>query len=503
MAWSARGSSGAIAAGDPRASTLGMSAFAAGGNAIDAAIWAALAQWVVMPDMCGPGGDCFAIVASRDEVVSINGSGPAPAAGVAVHDGGPEGATVPGALEGISALHEQGALLPLSTGFEAAAEIAGRGFAISESLAWQLRRRASGTFGEEMEAMLGGSLGAGAMARWPALATSLRAIAEGGIEVFTRGELGALSVAEWAARGARLEPRDVSDSAALVGPPLGVTIDGWEVLTHPPVSQGAMTLLAMQILGVEGRDEVSTNSSRGVHLGVEAMKVAFVDASDSIYDGSRCRIEEMLGEKGVTGTRRRLPPLAQPGPEIVGGYGETTHLATADAEGRVVSLLHSLYLPLGARVASPSTGFLLNNRGLCFDAEGQNAAVAGRRPRHTLSNLMMRSPEGTTVGLGTPGANAQVQTLLQVALGIQRTAIDSWPSVLDAPRWGFWGGMDVALEDRVALRVMEDLVGRGHRLVSRESWDPLAGAVGVAATLPDSSVFAVQDRRRAGMSLAV
>lgn len=169
----------------------------------------------------------------------------------------------------------------------------------------------------------------------------------------------------------------------------------------------------------------------------------------------------------------------------------------------MVSLLHSLYLPFGAKVMSPSTGVILNNRGLCFDMEGPNSPEPGRRPRHTLSNLMMESPEGQRIALGTPGANAQVQTILQIALGLMTAPEREWSSVLDRPRWGFWGGKHVAVEDRVPRAVMAALSERGHSLVSRQSWDPLTGAVGVAIASSGVGTTAIQDRRREGISLAI
>src|SRR5215207_7726455 len=54
---------GIIGAQHPLVSSAGLRVLATGGNAVDAAVAAALVATVVMPGRCGIGGDLFAIVA--------------------------------------------------------------------------------------------------------------------------------------------------------------------------------------------------------------------------------------------------------------------------------------------------------------------------------------------------------------------------------------------------------------------------------------------------------
>src|SRR5687767_8376310 len=69
-----------VATSQPLASQAGAAAFARGGNAIDAALAAAVTLTVVEPTMNGIGGDAFALVWDGQTLQGLNASGRAPAA---------------------------------------------------------------------------------------------------------------------------------------------------------------------------------------------------------------------------------------------------------------------------------------------------------------------------------------------------------------------------------------------------------------------------------------
>ena len=71
---------GMVAAAHPLIVESGLYALRQGGNAVDAAVAAGLTAAVVMPEMCGLGGDLFALSADprRGDSEAILGSGIAP-----------------------------------------------------------------------------------------------------------------------------------------------------------------------------------------------------------------------------------------------------------------------------------------------------------------------------------------------------------------------------------------------------------------------------------------
>ena len=104
----ASGTGWAIATPHTVATEAGAVAFERGGNAIDAALAAAVTLAVSYPHNCGVGGDLFALVQRPDgETIAINASGRAPAGvdpgalrarhGTTMPESGPDPITVPGA----------------------------------------------------------------------------------------------------------------------------------------------------------------------------------------------------------------------------------------------------------------------------------------------------------------------------------------------------------------------------------------------------------------------
>src|SRR6266487_1794359 len=68
---------GMVASAHPVAALTGLTVLQRGGNAFDAAIAVAAAEGVLLPMMCGLGGDAFVVLhdAGRRESVALNGSG--------------------------------------------------------------------------------------------------------------------------------------------------------------------------------------------------------------------------------------------------------------------------------------------------------------------------------------------------------------------------------------------------------------------------------------------
>ncbi len=148
----AAGSQWAIATPHTLATEAGAVAFERGGNALDAAIAAAVTLAVCYPHNCGVGGDLFALVQRPDgATIAINASGRAPSGvdpdalraryGSAMPEQGPDSITVPGAVSGWSALHDEGRACRGPTRSARRIALAFGGVSVSRSVARALEER--------------------------------------------------------------------------------------------------------------------------------------------------------------------------------------------------------------------------------------------------------------------------------------------------------------------------------------------------------------------------
>ncbi len=439
----------AIATPQAPATEAGLAAFEAGGNALDAALAAALSLTVAYPNNCALGGDLIAIVCLADGATRVvNASGPAPAAVDAgrllaadwIPIRGPDPVTVPGLLAGLGAIAELGAQRSWESQFEAAIGLAEDGFAVPPTLAAAIAGAAADLEADEGCRQVyfesGSPLRAGELLRQPALARTLRRIAAEGPAVFYGGELGAELVAFLRGAGSPISLADLAGFAPEVGPPLLADLDdGQTIATAPPNSQGFVLPLILQA------PELREGPVDPLGAGASALAGAFA--------------------RGLAIREERLCD-----PAALSGGGDTVAVVTADDAGNSVSLLQSVFHGFGAALLDPATGVLFHNRGACFsaDPDSPNAIAAGRRPAHTLMPCMVLADGRPTIVVSTMGGSGQPQILAEIILRLR--AGDSAAAALDAPRWVLspGAGGDIAYEPRLPAAAREALAATGRPL---------------------------------------
>src|SRR5215218_3029659 len=187
----------AIAAPQRSAAETGAATFAAGGNALDAALAAAVSLTVSYPHNCALGGDLIAVVRAPDgNLTVVNASGPAPA------------------MVDVAALRAAGAAIPWAAAFGPAIEQAEHGVTVTPSLAAAFAASAPLLAADEGTRALLGPGGApptaGATLRQPALAATLRRLAHDGRDALYRGPIGASLVACLRALGSAMTASDLA-----------------------------------------------------------------------------------------------------------------------------------------------------------------------------------------------------------------------------------------------------------------------------------------------------
>lgn len=469
---------GAVAAAHPLAVAAGTRLLQEGGTAVDAAIAAQAVLCVVMPNACGLGGDGLSLIADPDGLVTaVNGTGASPAAdppGRRAHDAGAS-VTVPGLVDAWATVTRRWGSRPLADTLAPAIALAADGVAADGELVAAARAHRG-------RLLRGGAAGwpvvvadrRGARLRQPALAAALEAVARtDGAELY-RGAL-AEGIARAVQRdGGAMEPSDLAAHTTVVADPIGVPWRGGTAWVQPPMSQGV--LLAMALNWLEGHDTPVDDDHRE-HVLVELTEAVFGHRD-------RAGLGAVLLREPLDVDRERA--AGRGGPRA---YLHTAGVAVADREGRVVSSLLSVFDDFGSATFVPEGGFTLNNRAGGF-TQAPNDPAPGKRPVHTLAPALLTGADGLTA-IATPGADGQVQTLLQV-LARSVTGPDDLPAAIAAPRWRSEGG-SLLVEASHPLR--DELAARGHCVTLLPDGADRFGAV-VCAGVRDGWPVAAGDWRR-------
>lgn len=505
-----------VATSQPLAVSAGLRAFELGGNAVDAALAAALALTVVEPTSNGIGGDLFALVAEPDGTVrGLNASGRAPCgldvdrlrAAPAMPRLGWDAVTVPGAPSGWGALAHDGARLPLATLAEPAVRLAREGFPVSPvtATAWARAQQRFADWPAFAATFLPGGRAprAGERIALPDHAATLEQLAATHGDALYRGALGEQLVAHARATGGALREQDLTAHTPEWVSTLTRDAGGSRIHELPPNGQGVAALIALGILERTDVADRDPDDPAALHWQIEATKHALADARTEVADPDRMRVQPwaLLARERLDARAAalRTDHASDPGHGHA-DLGGTVFLVAADREGRAVSLIQSNYEGFGSGVVVPGTGIALHNRGAGFvtDASHPNVVTPGARPFHTIiPALATDHADVPRAAFGVMGGPMQAQGHVQLVC--RSTLAGQGPqAAIDAPRWRVDAGREVALEPGVPAATRRDLARRGHRVTVAE---PAGfGGAQAAVALPHGGWAAASDPRKDGQA---
>jgi gamma-glutamyltranspeptidase/glutathione hydrolase len=531
------GHAGMVASAHPRAAVVGATVLERGGNAFDAAVAVAAAEGVLLPMMCGLGGDAFVVAydARHREVVGLNGSGVAAAGATRERYASQGRRTMP--LEGVHAVAVPGAIgvyetlwtrwgsLPWEELWAPAIRLAEDGVVITEWVSQRIAERADvlRRCPHATRMFLPGGRAPAPGDRWaaPDLARSLRAVAAGGAGALYRGDLAERLLTFLRGGGAPFEAADFARQLeeTFVYRPIATEYRGVTVHETAPVSQGFLLLAQLNLL--EGFDlgSLPLLGPDRIHLLVEAKKLAFADRNRYAGDPAFVRWPlETLISKAHAGRRRRdIDPARAGAPEgalVPEHAADTSYFAVVDREGNAVSFIHSLSASFGAGVVAGDTGITLNNRagrGFSLEEGHPNVIAPGKRTMHTLNAyLVTRDGRPWLVG-GTPGGDQQTQWNAQVITSVVDHGLGPLEAV-DAPRWFSFPGTDpvnldkpmvLRVEERVPEATRQELARRGHAVEVLPAWGGGGAAELILVDHPRGVLRGASDPRTGGLALGL
>jgi oxamate amidohydrolase len=526
MLHSRSGRGGMVSAPHHLAAQSGAAVLREGGNAVEAMVAAAATIAVTYPHMNGIGGDGFWLIAEPGRMpVAIRACGPAAALaspGFYVEQGdqaiptrGARAAlTVAGAIGGWQSALEHarswGKPLPVARLLADAVEHARTGVPVTRSQV-ELTRTKWG----ELEQVPGfvdtfarqGVPALGHLQYQPRLADTLAHLAQAGLDDFYRGDVARNLAHDLAVAGSPLRLADLAAYRAAYVEPLSVSLSVGQVFNHPPPTQGVSSL---QILGIF--DQLGVDRADGfahVHGLVEATKRAFIWRNAHVGDPAMMSAQpahwlalDALRAEAACIDAARAAPWPHPARP-----GDTVWLGAADANGRVVSYIQSVYWEFGSGLVLPQSGVQWQNRGASFTlGAGPNALMPGRLPFHTLNPALARLRDGRVMAYGTMGGEGQPQT--QAAVFTRHAFFgQDLQAAVSAPRWLLgrtWGASstNLKLESRFGAGLVDALREAGHDVECVGDYDDMMGHAGAVSAHPQGLIEGATDPRADGACAA-
>ena len=487
----------AIATANPLASWAAARILRQGGSAIDAAIAAQMTLTLVEPNASGLGGGAYLLIHDGTATTTIDGISAAPARVPerleTDFDGrtipmdratsGGRTACVPGALRALDDAHRRFGRLPWNTLFEPAIELATDGFALAPYVVRTLLEIPAMRDEPFARALYCGGtdapLAPGTTLRNPALAATLRMIAEHGAGAFYEGD-----IAEHIARAVQADPfagtitpRDMADYRAIERPPATFRLGEHSVANAALPAYGGIA--AGQLIGLARHHGLTAMGAEldadTIHLLAEAGRVAFADR-DPYADPATTTLDiaHLLAPDYIARRARHIDPHRR-NEKIPPGHADrhndgldgsmTSHLSIADGHGQTVSMTATINQNFGARIAVG--GFYLNNAMTNFAVHPvrhgkaqPNAIGPGLRPRTSIAPCIVTDTTGRAIA--ALGAGGGYRIIGYVANALLRLAgpIGDAQRILAAPHAMNWSGM-TELEPEHAAHVPA-LVARGH-----------------------------------------
>jgi gamma-glutamyltranspeptidase/glutathione hydrolase len=445
----------------PIASKAAASMMTNGGNAIDAAIAAALCLSVVDGHNSGIGGGCLMLIHTSDgSSHAIDGREKAPMAAskdmflkqgtadVSLSQDGPLACGTPGMVAALKSAHSRFGKLPWATLFQHAIRAAFDGFPVSRSVYNTLKeeQKTIAKFPASAKILLkpdGGLYEVGERLVQRDLANTLEQIATQGADWFYQGQFASLCTAHIQQQGGVLSASDFEQYRAIDREPLRTSYRGYQVIGFPTPSSGGIHIRQMlQILARFPLKELygHGNAVNFYHVLAESMKLAFADRAYYLGDSDFVEVPSFLTSQEYTDELAKRIDIEKS--SVVPGHNDskgkvfddnkkhTTHMTTADRDGNWVALTATVNTSWGNKMIVPGTGVVLNNQmddfsispGVpnAFGLVGSkaNAIEPGKRPLSSMSPTMVLDlqdqPVMTCGAAGGPRIiNATLQTLLR------------------------------------------------------------------------------------------
>lgn len=534
-----------ISVANPLAAQAGQRILRAGGSAVDAAIAAQLVLNLVEPQSSGIGGGGFLVLfdPKKNRILTFDGRETAPLNAESDQFLTEEGNTLkffdaavgglsvgtPGLVRLMADAHAKYGRLDWARLFDAAIELAEKGFAVSERLHSLIAKDKYLTNDPTAQAYFylkdGRPLPVGHLLKNPALADSLRQIQKDGPDAFYRGQIAQQivnKVQNHPTNPGQLDLADFDAYRTLQRAPVCLNYKTQTVCGMAPPSSGGLSVLG--ILGIMDQyDQMhpQPHQINRTHLYIEASKLAFADRNFYIADPDFTPVptQALLAPQYLKSRASLIQPNQALATPVAAGrpvqiqtqraahgtdHGiSTTHMSVMDDTGMLVSMTTSIENAFGSR--QMVGGFLLNNQLTDFsfapEKDGKpiaNRLEAGKRPRSSMAPTIVLDQESgkPVLAIGSPGGSRIIGYVAQKILALTEGDMALDQALAQGHITNRNGTTDLE-KGTDALNQKEMLEDLGHKIALR---DMTSGLHAIQRTA-NGSLIGAADPRREGVVL--
>jgi gamma-glutamyltranspeptidase / glutathione hydrolase len=446
---SARGKA-AVVAGSPWAAAGGLEILEEGGNAADAAAACLAVLWVTDPANTSVAGRCQIVGWIDGEAFALGGATQSPSRIERPGEGWGL-APIPGSPMAVMELVRTRGSLPLKKVLEPAIRLARDGFEVTPHLAevWESRAQSLAHDPDTASIFLpnGAPPRVGEIFRQPLLADALE-----NLENFYQGPPARQLAREYQHGGGWVTEKDLADYRVIEPPVLRTEYRGYEVLTPGGNTWGHTLIEMLNILNLLEMSELSEAqqeeavawailaalADRPQELGTLKPKPNGLPLELLIHPAlsqKRSRqIEQLLGASAEEALPTLKSWVEQTGSPLAQKDYDTTHLSVIDADGNAVALTTSIGRHFGARVASPSQGFLMAQSYLMA-----HAPKPGARDQTEMTPTLLLQDGRVVAALGAAGSERIPQATLQTIVNLVDRGL-SLSQAVNRPRLGWKNG---------------------------------------------------------------